>query len=124
MPLIYVTLLLFATTVGPALAQTTMDSQLNRQHWDLCQSGDVEKCSRLLRLPLDSETRALVEADLEQARERQRVQVRALLQACSERVNVRACDRALRYNLSEPERREILDVRKAVIFRTSQPGTR
>ena len=118
---IHVALLFLAFMIAPAVAQTkTQDSQAIRQDWHLCQWGDVERCNRLLRLQLDDETRALVEADLQQARERLSAQVRALLQVCNERDNVRACDPALRYNLPAADRREILEVRRTVVERTSQ----
>jgi hypothetical protein len=118
---IHVALLFLAFMIATAVAQTkTQDSQAIRQDWHLCQWGDVERCNRLLRLQFDDETRALVEADLQQVRERLSTQVRALLQVYNERDNVRACDRALRYNLPAADRREILEVRKAVVHRISQ----
>jgi len=70
---IRVALLALSFTIAPAVAQTnTLDSQAIKPDWLLCQSGDIERCNRLLRLPLDEETRVLVEADLQQARETQR----------------------------------------------------
>lgn len=71
-------------------------------------------------LPLAEETRRLVEVDLQQARERQNAQIRALLQVCKERANVKACDRALSYSLPAADRTEILEVRKAVVYRATQ----
>jgi len=110
--------------VAPAAAQTKMQDQSFRQEWLLCQSGDVQRCKRLLKLPLDDETRVLVEADLQQAQERLHAQVQALLQLCNQKDNVRACDRALRYDLPATDRNEILGVRKTVIQRSSQRGDR
>ena len=109
--------LFFLALVGPSVAQPEMQKDPVRQEWLLCQSGSVERCSRLLQLPLDEETRQLVEVDLLQARERQNAQIRALLQVCKERMNVRACDRALSYRLPAADRTEILEVRKAVAYR-------
>ena len=87
--------------------------------WLLCQSGDIGRCNRLLRLPLDDETRALIKADLHQAKERQLAQISLLLDVCKQKENVGACDRALRYNISDADRREILQIRKAVVYRGS-----
>ena len=102
----------------PAQAQT--QNERIARDWLACQSGEVEMCNHLLRLPLKEETRALVEADLQQAKDRLSAQVRTLVQLCNERGNVRACDRALRFNLPAADRREIWEVRKAVVHRTSQ----
>ena len=122
---ICVGLLSLSFMIAPAAAQTTtQESQAIRRDWLLCQSGDVERCNRLLRLPLDDETRVLVEADLQQARDRLSAQVRTLLQVCNDTGNVRACDRALRYNLPAADRREILELRKAVVDRTFQRTSR
>jgi hypothetical protein len=102
--------------IEPAVAQTnTRNAEAIKPDWLLCQSGDIDRCNRLLRLPLDNETRALVNAGLQQARDIQRGQIRALLQLCKEKSNIRACDRALRYNVSAADREEILEVRKHVI---------
>jgi hypothetical protein len=106
-----------------AIAQTKSQDDVMRQDWLLCQAGDIERCNRVLKLPLDDEIRALVEVDLRQARDRQNAQVRVLLDLCRDRSEVRACDRALRYNLAETERAEILEIRKAVIHRAPQQGT-
>jgi hypothetical protein len=120
-------LLSLSFMIAPAAAQstsTTQESQAIRRDWLLCQSGDVERCNRLLRLPLDDGTRVLVEVDLHQNRDRLGAQVRTLLQVCNDSGNVRACDRALRYNLPAADRREILELRKAVVNRTSQRASR
>jgi hypothetical protein len=114
-------LLLLTFMIVPAAAQTkTLDSQAIRPDWQLCQSGDFDRCDRLLKLPLDDETRALVQVDFQQAREILIAQVHALLQVCKDSTNLRACDRALRYNLPLPDRAEVLQLRKAVADRASQ----
>lgn len=104
--------LLTAASAHAQLAQT--DRQSIARPWLHCQQGDLHTCNRLLNLPLDNETRALIEVDREQIRERIHVQVRALLQICAGKKNIRACDRALRYSLTASQRNEILQVRKVV----------
>lgn len=115
-----IALLFMSLLISAAAAQTRTQNEAIGQDWLLCQSGDVDRCNRLLRLPLDDETRILVEADLQQANERVRAQVRVLVQVCTARGNVGACDRALRYNLPTTDRTEILELRKAVVHRTLQ----
>ena len=121
---IQLVLILLPFTIAPATAQTQARDEGFRQEWLLCQSGDVDRCIRLLRRPLDGETRVLIEADLEQARERVSVQVRTLLHLCKSRGNVSACDRALRYSLPPTDRSEILEIRKSVVHRASQRAGR
>ena len=86
----------------------------------LCQGGDLASCDRLLRLPIDDETRALVEIDREQAIDRRIAYARMLASVCARRTNTRACDRALLYELPATHRAEILAVRKAVMH-AAQP---
>ena len=90
---------------------------MNRQAWQLCQAGYLDQCERTLRSQIDDETRILVEADREFARDKVSAHIRLLLSACDARSNVRACDRALSYNLSASERQEVLTMRKSVIQR-------
>ena len=59
----------------------------------------------------------LVEADRQFARDRVSAYIRLLLSACDARSNVRACDRALSYNLSSSERQEALNLRRSVVQR-------
>lgn len=86
-----------------------------RKTWALCQGGDLASCNHLLRLPIDDETRALVEIDRQQAIDRRLAYARMLASLCARRMNIRACDRALLYELPAAHRAEILAVRKAVM---------
>ncbi len=101
--------------IPSTLADDSAIRLANRQTWLLCQAGHVEQCERMLRLQLDDETRALVESDRQFARDKVSAYVRLLLDACDARSNVRACDRALSYNLSASERQEVLSIRRSVI---------
>ena len=71
----------------------------------------------MLRSQLDEETRMLVEADRQFARDKVSAYIRLLLSACDARSNVRACDRALTYNLTSAERQEALNLRRSVVQR-------
>jgi hypothetical protein len=119
-------LLSFSFMIAPAAAQTeaALDSQAIKQERLLCRSGDLERCNRLLKLPLDDATRSLVQVDLQQARDRLNAQIRVLLQICKEHSNVRACDRALHYNLPDADRAKILELRKAIVDRSSERASR
>jgi hypothetical protein len=110
--------LLSAFLLAPsALADDSASRPVNRQAWQLCQAGHLEQCERILRSQIDDETRMLVEADRQFARDKVSAHVRLLLSACDARSSVRACDRALSYNLSASERQEVLTVRRSVIQR-------
>ena len=122
MRIIPAALLFLFFVIAPTAAQTPTREELVKRDWLMCQSGDVDRCNRILRLPLDEEMRTLVEVDLQQARDRISAHLRILLQVCNERGNVRACDRALRYNLPAADRVEILALRRAVVHRASQRG--
>ena len=100
-----------------AIAEDRASPPANRQVWLLCQAGHVEQCERMLRSQLDDETRMLVEADRQFARDKVSAHVRLLLSACDARSSVRACDRALAYNLSSSERQEVLNLRRSVVQR-------
>jgi hypothetical protein len=100
-----------------AIAEDRPSPPTNRQVWLLCQAGHVEQCERMLRSQLDDETRMLVEADRQFARDKVSAYVRLLLSTCDARSNVRACDRALTYNLSSSERQEALNLRRSVVQR-------
>ena len=91
--------------------------QAIRQNWLLCQAGHIEMCERILRSQLDDETRMLVEADRQFAREKIAAHVRGLLTVCETRSSVRACDRALSYSLTPAERHQALTTRKSVTDR-------
>ena len=91
--------------------------QAIRQNWLLCQAGHIEMCERILRSQLDDETRMLVEADRQFAREKIAAHVRGLLSVCETRSSVRACDRALLYSLTPAERQQALATRKSVTDR-------
>jgi len=103
--------------VPSTLADDSANRLANRKTWVLCQAGHVEQCERMLRLQLDDETRMLVEADRQFAKDKVTAYVRLLLNACDGRSNVRACDRALSYGLSTSERQEVLNMRRSVIQR-------
>lgn len=100
--------------VQGAIAQ---QSQPNRQDWLLCQAGAVERCDHILMSQIDPETRMLVEADRQYARERISALVRALMTTCDTRSYVRACDRALSFNLTMSDRQEVLNLRRSVVQR-------
>jgi hypothetical protein len=100
-----------------AIAEDRASPPANRQVWLLCQAGQVEQCERMLRSQLDDETRMLVEADRQFARDKVSAHVRLLLSTCDARSSVRACDRALAYNLSSSERQEVLNLRRSVVQR-------
>ena len=109
-------LLSFFLLAPSALAEEA-SRPTNRQAWLLCQGGHVEQCDRMLRSQLDEETRMLVEADRQFARDNVSAYIRLLLSACDARSNVRACDRALTYNLTSAERQEALNLRRSVVQR-------
>jgi len=110
-------LLTILLLVPNAIAADRAGPPANRQLWLLCQAGHVEQCDRMLRSQIDEETRMLVEADRQFARDRVSAYIRLLLSACDARSNVRACDRALSYNLSSSERQEALNLRRSVVQR-------
>ena len=112
-----VALLSVFALVPSTLADDRASRLANRQTWLLCQAGHVEQCERMLRLQLDDDTRMLVEADRQLAKDKVSAYVRLLLDACDARSNVRACDRALSYGLSPSERQEVLNMRRSVIQR-------
>ena len=112
------TALLSVLLLAPyALADDSASPPVNRQAWQLCQAGHLAQCERTLRSGVDDETRMLVEADRQFARDKISAHARLLLSACDARSNVRACDRALSYSLSASERQEVLTLRKAVVQR-------
>lgn len=102
-----------------AHAQSSQLSDPLRRMWAACQHGHLDSCNRLLRLPIDGDTRHLVEIDQALASERRSAYARILMDLCVGRVNARACDRALLYSPSAEHRAEILAVRKAVLNRKS-----
>jgi hypothetical protein len=106
--------LLLTILAAPAHSQTPTEPM--RKTWVLCQGGDLASCNRLLRLPIDDETRALVEIDRQQAMERRIAYAGMLARLCARRTNTRACDRALLYELPATHRAEIVAVRKAVMY--------
>jgi len=113
------------TLVGAVLlCPTAVANDPVKQDWLLCQAGHVERCNRILRAPIDDETRMLVEVDRQFAIEKVSAYARVLLQACNKRSNIRACDRALSYNLSATERLEVLTTRKAILDRGLGPVKR
>ena len=103
--------------VPSTLANASASHLANRQTWLLCQAGHVTQCDRMLQSQLDDETRMLVEADRQFAKDKVSAYVRLLLEACDARSNVRACDRALSYSLSASERQGVLSMRRSVIER-------
>lgn len=114
MPLLVMLPLLFTILATPAHSQTLTEPM--RRTWALCQGGDLASCNRLLRLPIDDETRALVEIDRQQAIDRRIAYARMLVSLCAGRTNTRACDRALLYELPATHRAEIVALRKAVML--------
>ena len=89
----------------------------SRRDWLLCQAGHVERCEQLLRTSLDDEMRMLVEIDRRIAMEKSAAYARLFMHECDRRSNVRACDRALTYNLSAQDRQEAVNMRNAVMQR-------
>jgi len=113
MPRVMMLALFFTVLATPAHSQTSTEPV--RRTWALCQGGDLASCDRLLRLSIDDETRVLVEIDRQQAIDRRIAYARILTSLCARRMNTRACDRALTYELPATHRAEIVAVRKAVM---------
>ena len=89
----------------------------SRRDWLLCQAGHVERCEQLLRTSLDDEMRMLVEIDRRIAMEKAAAYARLFMHECDRRSNVRACDRALTYNLSAKDRQDAVNMRNTVMQR-------
>ena len=117
MPAILLSLCIFALTAMAAAEDST--AAINRD-WLLCQAGYVSRCDHLLRSPLDEQTRMLVRVDHQFARERVAAHVNLLAGICDGQSNVKACDRALSYNLSDSERKRVVDIRHSVLQRGSR----
>ena len=113
-------LVLFALT-GVAAAKD--DAAVINRDWLLCQAGHVSRCDHLLRAPLDEQTRMLVRVDHQFARERVAAHVNVLVGICDAQSNVKACDRALTYHLSDDERQRVLHMRHSVVQRGSYART-
>ena len=107
-------LLLIALLLIPQKANA---EDTNRRDWLLCQAGHVERCEQLLRTSLDDEMRMLVEIDRRIAMEKAAAYARLFMHECDRRSNVRACDRALTYNLSAADRQAFVNMRNAVMQR-------
>jgi hypothetical protein len=98
-------------------------SSINRD-WLLCQAGYVNRCDQLLRSSIDDNTRMLVRVDQQFARERINAHVNLLLGICEAQSKVKACDRALSYDLTSAQRKHILDTRHLVVRRGFARGSR
>ena len=61
--------------------------------------------------------RMLVEIDRRIAMEKAAAYARLFMHECDRRSNVRACDRALTYNLSAQDRQDAVNMRNAVMQR-------
>jgi hypothetical protein len=120
MPILLALALFLLVANSQANAEPQPLNEAMRRDWRLCQAGELSSCNRLLRHPLDEHTRTLIEVDREQAQERRIAYVRMLVDVCHRRTNVRACDRALQFNLTASERTEVLELRKAVAQRQAR----
>jgi hypothetical protein len=100
------------------------DAAVINRDWLLCQAGHASRCDHLLRAPLDEHTRMLVRVDHQFARERVAAHVNVLVGICDAQSNVKACDRALTYHLSDAERQRVLDIRHSIVQRGLTRGPR